>query len=1005
MKIQLIFLGLLLIICERLQAQGKANVTGVIADRNGNLPGVVVMVKSQGIIAETDLDGYFVLLNVAEGDVQIEVMYMGYETKSISAKVPPSGVLNLNKIILNDDISDKNTLDEVIIKGEMNHGEQKAINITKQSTKIVNVIAAEGISKLPDKNAAEAVQRLSGVVVEKDHGEGRFVSFRGTPIDWSSNLVNGDRMPVADEESKSRALNFDIFPSSMIEYVIVAKSLTADVEGDAIGGSANFLTRYSPNKKMLKAQIGSGYNFKAQGPIYSGEILYGDRSKNGNFGYVMSASIYNRAWGTDNYQVLYGGGLENNQVVNRLELRNYLGHRQTIGLNGGLEYKFSQRTKLSATGILGNMKDDEWNRKRLYNYADGTGNAILLQNIHNIQITRFFGGNISLQHKFNEKSVLDFKVATYHSRFKYGPVPFKGNDPRNGYFVTEFKQSVDFYDYIYQRDDGSFYTIDHIDDASNIVDYSSRNKYLAIDSPLKGAGDHHEAIIPKWTNRPNDPFAVDYQKFLLNRAYSETNNTRESDPIVIQSDYEHKFNSKFKLKSGLKFRTKTGQRKVGIEYWLKDDSKLGGDVISLENFNTMNIPLYNTYLKSIGSPYADPRFQNRFLTKDETNEFINRYQNQYLEKIPYGPDLPPEASYDLFIASNYSYRESVYSGYLMGDYKFNDKWSINTGLRLEYTTPQVTALNVKTDSVDFATGNRIFETNNLSAGKNYLSLLPSLTIRFDLNPNTVLRLAVTRSLRRANFNEIKPGAPIVDYSNFVRTRGNPNLKPTYSTNSDLGIDHYWGNKGMIYVTGFYKYVTDHIYLAFDTISVENQQTAFITNRFENAPNAFIVGMESGIKRKMSFLPGIFKDFGLDANFTLSYSRMRIPTRVELQPFPRQAPFVGNVGVFFENNKITTRLALNHKSSYLMELNLIAYTDPVTNQSNIAQNTDFDLFMGRISTLDFSFAYQISKYFSTFLEVNNLNNAPFVIYRGQRERPVKVEYYSARVQLGLRFNLD
>ena len=87
---------------------------------------------------------------------------------------------------------------DVVVTGSIVGGERRALNIQKSADNILNVVAADGIGRLPDRNAAEAVQRAPGVAIERDQGEGRFVAVRGLPSLWNSTLVNVIRLPTAE---------------------------------------------------------------------------------------------------------------------------------------------------------------------------------------------------------------------------------------------------------------------------------------------------------------------------------------------------------------------------------------------------------------------------------------------------------------------------------------------------------------------------------------------------------------------------------------------------------------------------------------------------------------------------------------------------------------------------------------------------------------------------------------------------------------------------------------
>jgi len=295
-------------------AAQTATIKGSIKDQQGMLPGITVSVANNQYYTVTELDGTFILTGIPTGQYTLQVSSLGYENHA--QPIDLNGDLDLGLIELKE--SD-HMLSAVSVTANTRGTETKALNMMKSSLVFSNIVSAEGVAKLPDRNVAEAVQRLPGVVMESDQGEGRFISFRGTPSDWSAALVNGDRMPVADEESKTRAMNFDIFPSSMVDYIVVSKTLSPDMEGDAIGGSANFMTKSAPAKKSIQANLGAGYNAQAQKPIFNGALAYGNRSKDGKFGYFAGASLYKRNWATDNYQVFYGSNID--QSLSRLELR------------------------------------------------------------------------------------------------------------------------------------------------------------------------------------------------------------------------------------------------------------------------------------------------------------------------------------------------------------------------------------------------------------------------------------------------------------------------------------------------------------------------------------------------------------------------------------------------------------------------------------------------------------------------------------------------------------
>jgi hypothetical protein len=154
-------------------------ISGKVLDQENNaLPSVTVFLQNNNAIGTTtDIDGKFSLLKIPAGEQTLTFSFIGYETVFVTIKIDSGQTINLGSINLKEEAQISG---EVIVSASMKEGEAKGLNMTQYSNRIVNVIAASGIGKLPDKNAAEALQRVPSVNLEKDQGEGRYVSVRGT---------------------------------------------------------------------------------------------------------------------------------------------------------------------------------------------------------------------------------------------------------------------------------------------------------------------------------------------------------------------------------------------------------------------------------------------------------------------------------------------------------------------------------------------------------------------------------------------------------------------------------------------------------------------------------------------------------------------------------------------------------------------------------------------------------------------------------------------------------
>ncbi|MBL7878785.1 MAG: carboxypeptidase-like regulatory domain-containing protein, partial [Chryseobacterium gambrini] len=201
-------------------------VTGIVSDHNQPLPGAAVKITGSSKIIMTDLEGKFSVNDLKPGHYDLQISYIGFENQNITIDLTSQQTMDLGMISM---LQKQKNIDEVIVTGSLKNSEARALNLQKNAINISNVIASDGIGKLPDRNAAETVQRVQGVSIERDQGEGRFVSLRGLPPFWASTTINGNRLPTAEEETTSRATAFDFFPTELISYVHVNKSFTPDM--------------------------------------------------------------------------------------------------------------------------------------------------------------------------------------------------------------------------------------------------------------------------------------------------------------------------------------------------------------------------------------------------------------------------------------------------------------------------------------------------------------------------------------------------------------------------------------------------------------------------------------------------------------------------------------------------------------------------------------------------------------------------------------------------------
>lgn len=957
--------------------------------QTGNISGIVTNVNKEPLIGAsiyvfgntsgtiTDEKGSFSLTDISAGKQQVIITYIGYVNDTVTINVIANQNTHLSNIALKEN---HNTLGEVEVNGKLKSGsESKGINITRNSSRVVTVVSSETIGKLPDKNAAETVKRIAGAAVQNNRGEGAYISLRGTPLDWTATLINGDRMPVADEENTSRIFEFEVLPSELIDYVVVSRTVTPDIEGDNIGGAINFSTKSETNERIFKVNLALGASVLARKPSGTLTFLWDDVSKNKKFSYIINGSYYGRYYASQGYKLAFGSNY--NHGINRFELKDYDGERHTTGGNFSWAYTVNDKVKFGQKLMVGSMLDNKWQRKTMYVYDSGDGKGVRLQSIHGKLQRLLVGGEVYGEFKPHPKVKITTRLASYHNQFTYGNVPYGKGDPRNGYYTLEFglRNVLVFTDLDTVDLWGNAYT-----GAAGQVPFPT--KLIGQDNPY-GRGDSYRNIQPKITT----PLIAD--SFEFKRAFSELNTTRESDPIVAQADINYQVTKDIKLSAGGKFRWKTGERSISFHEWLINIyDQASSEPIYMTSLATQAFDTRGGYLKQYGSPYEGDFMP--FITKEQNRKFLEQYAYRLRERSM----NEQNPAYREWIGSSYKYREYSSAAYLMGDFKFK-RLNIVAGLRFEHTDIHVESDTLSTQyAIDTASGTIYYPAEKRYTNTRYLAILPAINISYAIGDKMMLRAAFSRTYHRQNFAELKPGFAVIRYTDFEFTFGNPNLKPAYSYNADLMFEYYWGNKGMFSIGGYYKYIIDHI---FNTTRADyDPRTGIVFKSPTNSGKSFVVGVEASIQRKFDFLPKFLSGFGINANITYSFSRMQVPGRDKKQAMAEQTPLLYNIGLFYEKYGVNARIALNYTGPYLKELNLAS----VKGIGLLHKDSDYDIFQGENYSLDFQLGYTFKKHYTVYVEMTNLLDWPFTEYMGNKDRPIRVEYYQQRGQVGFKYEL-
>ncbi|MFD1771324.1 TonB-dependent receptor [Sphingobacterium suaedae] len=417
------------------------------------------------------------------------------------------------------------------------------------------------------------------------------------------------------------------------------------------------------------------------------------------------------------------------------------------------------------------------------------------------------------------------------------------------------------------------------------------------------------------------------------------------------------------------------------------DLKAGGRFRYKEDAHTRN---YYQYALKSGSLTMD-MFTSNY---SRTSYFGGKYNlsgaiaNGYLMETYYQQNKDLFEPNDNYIRQNtdpdsYQGNETLGAAYVMGKLVLGKLESV-LGVRYERTGFQYTG-NV----VSFNDQGQYESTTPVDTEASFAGFFPSLNLKYKLTEQTNIRGAITRTLSRPSYYDLVPWEEIEVRRKRMK-KGNPQLDQSTSLNADLLFEHYLNPIGLLSGGVFYKRIDDYIYE-----SISNQTggkyDGYQITQTVNGAAADVYGFEIAWQQQLTFLPGILNGFGVYANYTYIKSSFEVPgiESVRKVSLPEMRPRVGNFALSYEKYGFSGRLALNFYETFISEL---------------ADDQKDDLMEKGRAQLDFSASQKISKSFTVFMGLSNINNAQVRMDFGDG-RPNDYKYYARWGNLGIKYTIE
>lgn len=878
--------------------------------------------------------------------------------------------------------TDAGALDEIVVTGIRKSVEQ-SIEAKRDSTELTEVVTAEDIGKMPDKNVADSLARLPGVTTSAaGANEGGFdendrVSMRGTNPSLTQTLINGHGVAAGDwfvldqVQTVGRSVSFTLLPSEIVSKVVVQKSSTASLVEGGVAGSVDIITRKPlefSKPFTLEASAGAVYANLPEKTDGQFSALADWKNDASNFGVMLQLFSETRHLRRDGVEVLGYDQIAQGSAVATAhpELTNvYYPHemgaafftqeRKRTGGMLDIEFKPTDDLTFDLSGFASKLRAANYNR----NY--------LLWTTHFVNAGAGQGPDPGYVIQNNTLTKANFTAV---------PGTFYG-----------------VYDQISRPDESAtanFVNLDTTWIASSALSFFGQVGYSwgdgktptqDVSETLPGLGTGGGYQLNGLGNAPNFNLGA-------------TNNTTPT-PGGVPVTFGWIFGAQnIDVKDAEKWAKIDGDFKIDNGAW--KDLKFG--------------VRYEAHDRSSASALAQGPTAAGQSTSQYPTTFLNYPSNfnTFGGNFPTGIwywtpaqlaayDSPSNVKRDPITREYYQYLFAVHekntAAFVQADFK-GDNWSANVGVRAVHTEEDATTYT----QVDKSTPGAVLTSAfgpfaGIEVKHNYNDVLPSANLKLDLSPDLVARFAASETMTRpdysalAGFTDLSPPGAVGGVGSGAG--GNPDLKPIRSTNLDAGIEWYFAKRSLLSATAFYMDLRNYVgygseIKSYTTFSSQFPNGSLVPYNLTVPVNA--KGRVDGLE--LAYQQAFTENFGFAGNYTYADGK-----QTSMVPANGDNRLVGtskntyNVSGYFENKMFNARVAYIYRSAFYSGLD---------RSSAFTQDA--------IGTLSASLGYTINDHFSVTLDGMNLNNPTLKYYALNQSQPRAFYKNGSQYYLNFRFKL-
>jgi iron complex outermembrane receptor protein len=855
---------------------------------------------------------------------------------------------------------------------------QKSLEQKRASVNDVEVITAEDVGKMPDKNVADALQRVPGVnTASQAGGEGGFdendrVSIRGTSPSLTQVTINGHMVSSGDwflldqYQTVGRSVSFSLLPSELVQTIVVSKAPTADQIEGGVAGSVDIQT-HSPlqfkDQLTAEATLGAVYASLPQktDPQFNGMIAWKNDEKTfGALLEVFDEQRHSTRYGQEDlgYTTInstLNSGAPNPIVAAHPDLLGvvaptFIGsalfEQKRVRKGGDFAFEFKPSSDLSfnLNGFYSHMDANNSNINFLADVAGGGAGGFLTNGIVPSSYTVSNNTLTSATwNKTNTAAVVDniYRVAT--SEGKYLDLDGK-----------------------YRLNDRLTFT-GKIGTTTGVGQTSSSDSWEAnvpgtLSYQMNGISHPVTVNFPSgvpFSNAATGYLWTDFATSTDKENYGQFDGLLSMDDGVLDS-----------IKFGARYAKHT--HTVAFPF---DGGPLAGAY--------QNVPVYSgqTYPGNFNSVLGSQAYGGGFIISQAA---VTNFYNTYGKPIVNSSGLTRE-----YWPAEENLTEDDSAGYVMGNL-VGKNWSGNVGVRLVHTYDNVLSYQAEpgtggpTTTAPFDPPGTNFSSQFgnfmlVPITHSYNNFLPSANFKFDLSKDLVAKFGVANTMSRPDYEALGGAVQLTDLT-LAGSGGNPNLKPIRSTNWDGTLEWYFAPKSLVSASLFY--MDFQSYVDFGT-----SQQVYADQLLKGIPQTYSITSPFNTSAKndgfeLSYQQTFSNGFGALANFTLANGWTE-----QGSPMVGNSKDTYNLTGFWEGYGFSARLAYTYKSASLVGL------DRSFNESQAA-----------IGNLALALNYDINKKLSVSFNALNLNNAPLEYYANNTTQPRAIYYNGIQYYLTLHAKL-